>query len=67
MSLPFANSFVPATNKLEVVNRISNLTNSGNETLGPGSKEKKSVVINLAAGLDIPFSTTETKQELPRV
>ena len=64
MSLPFASSFVPATNKLEVVNRISNLTNSGNETLGPGSKEKKSVVMNLAAGLDIPFSTTETKQEI---
>ena len=64
MSLSFPNSFVPATNKLEVVNRISNLTNSGSETLGPGSKEKKSVVMNLAAGLDIPFSTTQTKQEI---
>ena len=64
MNLPFINSFVPATNKLEVVNRISNLTNSGRQTLGPGSKEKKSVVINLAAGLDIPFSVAQTKQEI---
>ena len=37
--------FVPARNKLEAVARISNLTNSGPETLGPGSKEHKSVVL----------------------
>ena len=64
MYLPSTDSFVPATNKLEVVNRISNLTNAGRQALGPGSKEKKSVVMNLAAGLDIPFSTAQTKQEI---
>ena len=57
-------SFVPATNKLEVVNRISNLTNSGSETLGPGSKERKSVVVNLAEGLGIPFNPAQSKQEI---
>lgn len=57
-------TFAPATNKLDAVIRISNLTNSGPETLGPGSKERKSVLINLAIGLGIPFSHEYTKQEL---
>ena len=56
--------FVPARNKLEVVARISNLTNSGPETLGPGSKEHKSVVLNLARGMGLPASENETKQGL---
>jgi hypothetical protein len=54
--------FVPARNKLEVVARISNLTNSGPETLGPGSKEHKSVVLNLARGMGLAVSENETKQ-----
>ena len=54
--------FVPARNKLEVVARISNLTNSGPETLGPGSKEHKSVVLNLARGMGLAVSDNETKQ-----
>jgi len=62
MSLP--DYFVPATNKLEVVNRISNLTASGSETLGPGSKERKSVVVNLAVGLGISINQGQTKQEI---
>jgi hypothetical protein len=57
-------TFLAATNKLEAVVRISNLTNSGPEVLGPGSKEHKSVLINLAVGLGIPFSHDFTKQEL---
>ena len=56
--------FVPARNKLEVVARISNLTNSGPETLGPGSKEHKSVVLNLARGMGLAASEDETKQGL---
>jgi hypothetical protein len=56
--------FVPARNKLEVVARISNLTNSGPETLGPGSKEHKSVVLNLARGMGLAVSENETKQGL---
>ena len=56
--------FVPARNKLEAVARISNLTNSGPETLGPGSKEHKSVVLNLARGMGLAASDSETKQGL---
>ena len=56
--------FIPARNKLEAVARISNLTNSGPEVLGPGSKERKSVLINLAQGLHIPVDPDDTKQDL---
>ena len=56
--------FVPARNKLEAVARISNLTQSGPETLGPGSKEHKSVVLNLARGMGLTASENETKQGL---
>ena len=57
-------NFVPAANKLDAVTRISELTNSPRETLGPGSKERKSVLINLAIGLGISFSHELTKQQL---
>ena len=40
--------FKPAVSKIEAVNRISVLTGSGVEDLGPGSKERKRVLINLA-------------------
>lgn len=56
--------FIPAKNKLEAVARISALTSSGPEYLGPGSKERKSVFSNLAAGLNIETEGDETKQEL---
>jgi hypothetical protein len=58
--------FIPAKNKLEAVARISNLTKSGPETLGPGSKERKSVVINLAQGMGLATNDGETKQELAK-
>jgi hypothetical protein len=56
--------FVPARNKLEAVARISQFTNSGPETLGPGSKERKSVVVNLAKALSLNIDETYTKQEI---
>lgn len=59
--------FLEARNKLEAVARISNLTNSGPETLGPGSKEHKSVLINLAKGLDLSFDDSLTKQSLGKL
>lgn len=59
--------FVPAKSKLEAVARISNLTNSGPEFLGPGSKEHKRVFINLAMGLNLSVDVNEfTKQGLAR-
>lgn len=59
-------SFVAAKNKLEVVARISALTNSGPEALGPGSKERKSVVENLAKGLKVSIEDRDTKQDIAR-
>lgn len=56
--------FVPASNKLEVVARISNLTSSGPEVLGPGSKEHKSVVWNLAKGMGLEAKDSDSKQVL---
>jgi len=54
--------FEAAVSKIEAVNRISALTGSGPEELGPGSKERKSVLINLAAHLaphlDVGLSKT---------
>jgi hypothetical protein len=58
--------YLPARNKLEVVARISAITNSGPESLGPGSKERKSVVLNLAKGFQVPVNENDTKQEIAR-
>jgi hypothetical protein len=59
------NQFVPSKSKLEAVGRISNLTNSGPEDLGPGSKERKRVLINLAHGLELKLDVEKlTKQQL---
>jgi hypothetical protein len=61
---PGAGPFVPARSKIEVVSRISALTSSPPETLGPGSKERKSVLVNLAHGLGLRVDTTLPKPEL---
>jgi hypothetical protein len=55
--------FRPANSKIEAVNRISALTGSGPERLGPGSKEHKRVLINLAHGLapHININLSKTK------
>lgn len=53
-SLP--DGFVPALNKLEAVNRLSAAVGAGAETLGPGSKERKSVLEKLGRALDLDTS-----------
>ena len=53
-----------ARTKFEAVNKISMLTGSGPETLGPGSKERKSVLINLHQGLGLGDATGQPKIEL---
>jgi hypothetical protein len=58
------NTFIPARNKLEAVARISQLTNSGPEELGPGSKERRSVLVNLANGIGVSSDSYESKQAL---
>lgn len=50
--------------KLELVNKISALTHSGPETLGPGSKERKSVLNNLHMGLGFGDPPSVSKSEL---
>lgn len=43
--------FEPARSKIEAVTRIAALTNAPRETLGPGGKERKSVLLNLGERL----------------
>lgn len=57
-------AFKPAQSKIEAVNRISALTRSGPEDLGPGSKERKRVLMNLAAHLEPGLSTRLSKTRL---
>ena len=57
-------AFVPARSKIEAVTRVSALTGSPPETLGPGSKERKSVLVNLAVGLDLSVDQSATKPVL---
>lgn len=47
-----ADRFTPARSKIEAVNRLSGLVNGGPEDLGPGSKERKRVLINVASYVD---------------
>lgn len=56
--------FAPAKSKIEAVNRISSLTESGPEFLGPGSKERKSVLVNLARHLASDIDTSQSKTKL---
>lgn len=44
-------AFQPARSKIEAVTRIAALTGAEHEWLGPGSKEHKSALLNLAANL----------------
>ncbi len=57
-------AFEPARSKIEAVNRISVLTGSGPEWLGPGSKEHKRVLINLASSLAPHLDTQLSKTKL---
>ncbi|WP_454860630.1 hypothetical protein [Promicromonospora soli] len=56
--------FEPARSKYQAVNRISMLTDSGPQDLGPGSKERKSVLTNLATALFPEINTERNKVEL---
>lgn len=56
--------FVPARSKLEAVNRISALTESGPQVLGRGSKERKSVLANAVIGLRLQLRLSVTKSRL---
>lgn len=56
--------FVPARSKIEAVNRISALTSSGPEELGPGGKERKRVFVNLARCAGLPVDVSVSKVEL---
>lgn len=51
LSAPAWRDYRPARSKIEAVTRIAALTNSPREWLGPGSKEHKSVFLNLADAL----------------
>lgn len=57
-------SFKPARSKIEAVNRISHLIGCGPEDLGPGSKERKRVLVNLASRLVPDLDTTMSKTRL---
>lgn len=48
MAGPGWSKFQPAVSKIEAVTRIARLTGAPEEWLGPGSKEHKSVLVNLA-------------------
>ncbi len=56
--------FQPALNKLEAVNRLSRLVGAGPQELGPGSKERKAVLVNLAVGLRLEPPSKLSKPEL---
>jgi len=63
-----ASGFVPATDKFEAVNRLSRAAGGGAETLGPGSKERKSVLVTVARSLNLdPSVESLAKPELGRV
>lgn len=57
-------NFRPARSKLEAVNRISALTSSGPQDLGPGSKERKSVLTDLVSGLGLGLAPWLSKTAL---
>jgi hypothetical protein len=61
---PAGDAFVPARSKLEAVTRMSALTGSPPETLGPGSKERRSALANLASGLGLAVDPKANKPDL---
>lgn len=58
-----AGGFTPARSKIEAVIRIAALTNAPEETLGPGSKERKSVMVNLARNLGFNINESLCKED----
>lgn len=56
--------FTPARDKLEAVRRISSITGGRPQDLGPGSKERKSVLTDLVDNLGLPLNSRLTKTKL---
>lgn len=56
--------FAPARDKLEAVRRISSITGGRPQDLGKGSKERKSVFIDLVENLGLQIDITLKKDEL---
>ncbi|WP_172120597.1 hypothetical protein [Actinomyces faecalis] len=56
--------FVPAKSKIEAVARLYALAGVPGEGLGPGSKERKSVLTSVAARLDLGVDVTAAKDVL---
>jgi hypothetical protein len=59
--------FVPARSKLEAVTRIAGATGAPPEDLGPGSKERRSVLVNLGQAIGLSFDSHGGKPELGAV
>lgn len=59
-------TFIPAQNKLEAVSRIGRISGGPEESLGPGSKERKTVLTNLYHHLGIDLPSKKTKQQLAK-
>lgn len=62
----FPDWFRPARDKLEAVRRISSLTGGRPQELGPGSKERKSVLTDLVENLDLGIDTRLPKTRLAK-
>ncbi|MEX1908135.1 hypothetical protein L6241_07480 [Janibacter sp. Y6] len=58
--------FFPARHKFEAVTRMAALTGAPPQTLGPGSKERKSALSNLAADLGLSVDFGLAKPDLGR-
>lgn len=56
--------FGPALTKLEAVTRMSALVDGEPESIGPGGKEHKSALVQLALGLGLAVDTSLSKPEL---
>lgn len=54
----------PARGKLEAVTRISALVDGGPEVLGPGSKERKSILLSVVRGVQLDVDVTLSKPAL---
>src|SRR5687768_1551480 len=52
---------IAARSKLEAVTRISSIAGASPESLGPGSKERKSVLVNAARSLDLRVDPSKDK------
>ena len=59
-------SFVRSRDKFEAVNRLAALTGTGPEDLGPGSKERKRVLVNVIEHLGLGIDTSLSKTRIGR-